>query len=370
MAIEKKTTIDDFGKAPDGVSDLIKEREMKKENQQLARSLPHLFNIAIIVSIASIALFYAILPLSRIKAISVTGEEYLSKRYIQELSGITYDSMYFLTFPGHVSSLVEKDPMIEDVKTRLLPGNTVQLNVTEKQPVGYRYEEDGPYILTADGSHFPLTSEYMTVISRVPLIEGFTEEDQTHKLINALSQLSRTIIGEIAEIDQYSLDYDDEVMEIQMRDGGYFFSGYYSIELVNHYHEIYMNLTDKGKCLFADSGSKIAYSKACPWNEVPTEYVYWLDDQGNPLLNKWGDKAVVHYYHDANGHFYLDEQGNKIVIPIDEYAQDIRDPNFEENFLAGYYATGELVIPPEEGEEENPEASPEASAEPSATPEG
>ena len=365
MAVEKKRTIEDFNSVPDGVSGMIREREIGKENAQIVKVLPHLFNIAVFVSMVMIAGFYFLLPLSKVKAISVTGEDCLSSRYIESISGVNYQSRYFLTFPWTVASRLKQDPMIKEAKVYLMSGNTLHIDVTEKDPVGYRYEAEGPYILTTDGSRFPLTSDYMGVISKVPMIVGFTEEDQTHKLINALSLVDRNIIGEIAEVDQYSLNYDDEVMEIQMRDGGYFFSGYYSIELVNHYHEIYTKLDDKNKCLFADSGSTIAYSKACPWNEVPVEYEYWLDDQGNALINKWGDKAVKHYYKDSNGHFYLDENGYKIVIPIDEHVQDVRDPDFEAHFLAGYYATGELVLPEEEKPEEE---TTEETAE--ATPEG
>ena len=77
-------------------------------------------------------------------------------------------------------------------------------------------------------------------------------------------------------------------------------------------------------------------------------YEYWLDDQGQILLNKWGDKAVKHYYKDSNGYFYLDDNGEKIVIPINDNVEDIRDPDFEDHYLAGYYKTGVLVIPDED----------------------
>ena len=49
----------------------------------------------------------------------------------------------------------------------------------------------------------------------------------------------------------------------------------------------------------------------------------------------------------------IDENGNPIVIPIDEYAQDIVDKNFEENYEKGYYATGVLIIPEEENEKDD-----------------
>ena len=40
---------------------------------------------------------------------------------------------------------------------------------------------------------------------------------------------------------------------------------------------------------------------------------------------------------DNNGNFYLDENGEKILIPIDAYGQDQKDPDFLNHFFEGWY---------------------------------
>lgn len=369
MAIEKNKTIEDFVKEPLGVLNLIRERKVHQDNLSFQDSKPLLFTLALICGILLIVATYFVLPISQVKAVSVTGNDYLDSQYIENISGVNYRSKYFLTFPSFVSAKVKKDPMVEDCKIRLLPNHIVQIEVKEKVPVGYRYNDQGPFLLLNNGDEVPLTSSYMSMLARLPFISGFDTEDQTHKLTQALSKIDRKMIDEISEIKQYYLDYDEETLEIQMREGGYFFTSYYSIETLNAYHDIYVRMKDHNHCFYAESGKSIVTERACPWDEVPVQHDYWLDEDGNYLTNRWGDKAVKHYYKDDYGNFYLDENGNKIVIPINEFVEDVVDEDFLEHYFAGYYATGTLVIPPPEEEVyeevpvENQEGAPETQEE-------
>jgi hypothetical protein len=112
-------------------------------------------------------------------------------------------------------------------------------------------------------------------------------------------------------------------------------------------------MNDREKCLYADNGTTVAVARACPWDEVKTELEYWTDEEGNYIYNKWGDKAVIHYYQDSNGGYYLDDAGNRIVIPIDAYGSDMKDNDFLNHYIEGWYKNGYLEEPPpeEEGEE-------------------
>jgi hypothetical protein len=128
-------------------------------------------------------------------------------------------------------------------------------------------------------------------------------------------------------------------------------------------------MIDQDKCLFADNGTTVAVAKACPWNEVRPELEYWTDEEGNFIYNKWGDKAVKHYYQDSDGGYYLDENGERILIPIDAYGSDIKDPDFLNHYMEGWYVHGYLEEPePTEEElaaleEENGENASEEDAE-------
>ena len=80
------------------------------------------------------------------------------------------------------------------------------------------------------------------------------------------------------------------------------------------------------------------------------------DEEGNYIYNKWGDRAVRHYYSDKNGNFYLDDNGEKILIPIDSYGQDQKDPDFLNHYFEGWYKKGYLEEPTEEETEEGEES--------------
>ncbi|MCH4207086.1 MAG: FtsQ-type POTRA domain-containing protein [Solobacterium sp.] len=360
MALEKDRTADDIANQPNGVELLLQKREIDRDNFSFLKSQPVLFALAVLSAMAILCFMYFGSSASNVQSISVVGCDYLDRSYIQGISGVTLDSKYYLTLPTSVASNVKKDPLVDDCKVEMRGSNVIEITITEKQPVGYRYEDDTAYILTTDGTKAELTSSYMSIISRVPYIVGFTDDSQTHLLTKGLADVSTTMISEIAEINQYSLNYDDEALEIQMRDGTYVFASYYNVKLLNSYHEL-ITKTNTDNCLYmADSSAgNVIYSSVCPWNDTSTDLDYWTDSDGNYITNKYGDKVVKHYYTDSSGNQYLDDNGYPILIPIDSAGNEQTDADFKTNYDAGYYATGSLQYP--ETDE---------TAEATATPEG
>ncbi|MBQ9152900.1 MAG: FtsQ-type POTRA domain-containing protein [Solobacterium sp.] len=364
MGLDKTKTLEDFRNIPDGVEQLFREREIRNDNAGFEQGRRILFTAACALSAFLIVFLYLVSPYSKVRAISIGGNQYLSNKYIETLAGVSSDSRYFLTLPFRLEQKIEEDPMIESAEVKMTEGNAIRIEVKEKRPLGYRYEEDIPYLLFDDDTKAELTSDYMSVITRVPYITGFTEENQTHLLTNALKEISQTVIEEIAEVHQYALKYDDEAIEFMMRDGTIVFSGYFYTKPLNEYHQMYSRMDNHDYCMYTvESGRAdermMVSARECPWDEVPIEHEYWMDEEGDYILNKYGDRIVKHYYQDANGFYFLDEEGNYILIPINDKAEDERDPDFEENYYKGYYATGVLVTPepevPEDGSEEGTE---------------
>ena len=324
------------------------------DNAEFESAQNRLFFLGVFLSALLLAGLYAISPSSRVLAVSVRGNDYLEKSYIQRLSEVKLNDFFYLQFPTVIAARIEEDAAVKKADVSLLRDNIVEITIEEKQPIGYRYDNEEPTLLFADGSVCTLTSDYMGMLSRVPFITGFNEEKETHLLSNGFSGVEREVIEEMAEVIQYPLSYDNEAIEIRMRDGGIFFCSYFSMTLINDYKRIRLLMNDREKCLFADNGTTVAVARACPWEEVHTELEYWTDEEGNYIYNKWGDKAVRHYYQDNNGGFYLDDEGNKIVIPIDAYGSDVKDGDFLNHYIEGWYRKGYLEEPPAE-EEENEE---------------
>lgn len=338
--------------APKSVDTLFEERAAESDNETFAQIRRGIFLRAVFLSVLLLVLLYLFSPDSRVKTVAVQGNNYLTGPYIESLSGVSVNDLLFMQFPDVIAGKIKKDPMIADASVHLLRNNLVEIVVTEKQPIGYRYDEEEPTILFTDGSICSLKSEYMRILSRIPYITGFNEETQTHLLTTGFQSVNPEVIESIAEVIQYPLSYDDEAVEIRMRDGGVFFGNYFSLALINNYETISALMTNKDLCVYADNATTVAAARACPWDEVETVLEYWTDEDGNYIYNKWGDRAVKHYYSDNNGNFYLDENGNKILIPIDAYGQDQKDPDFLTHFFEGWYKNGYLEEPKEEDTED------------------
>ena len=338
--------------APKSVDTLFEERAAESDNETFAQIRRGIFLRAVFLSVLLLVLLYLFSPDSRVKTVAVQGNNYLTGPYIESLSGVSVNDLLFMQFPDVIAGKIKKDPMIADASVHLLRNNLVEIVVTEKQPIGYRYDEEEPTILFTDGSICSLKSEYMRILSRIPYITGFNEETQTHLLTTGFQSVNPEVIESIAEVIQYPLSYDDEAVEIRMRDGGVFFGNYFSLALINNYETISALMTNKDLCVYADNATTVAAARACPWDEVETVLEYWTDEDGNYIYNKWGDRAVKHYYSDNNGNFYLDDNGNKILIPIDAYGQDQKDPDFLTHFFEGWYKNGYLEEPKEEDTED------------------
>lgn len=346
MAIDSnEKALKDFDKEPDGVDRLLEEHHISRENADFQKKKPALFRWAVILCIAVIALIFYFSSDSKVKSISVTGNYYLDRNYITSLSGLSLNDRYLLVNPWSAAKKIEKDGMIDQCHVRMLKDNVIQIEVTEKKAVGYRSADDGFEILMSDGSSAELKSDYLSIIAKIPMIRGFDTEQQTYLLTKAFSDVDQTIIENISEVTQYTLNYDDEALDVLMRDGTHFIASYYSLNLINSYNQIYEKMEDRTQCIFADEGLKVAYTKACPWNDTEVSHDYWTKSDGSYVLNKYGDKVVKHYYTDAEGNQYLDNSGNPILIPIDSSGSEINDDSFTEHYDAGYYATGTLVLP-------------------------
>lgn len=334
------------------VDAILQQHATNEDNAAFLKRKPRVFKAAIFLSVALLFLFYFLQSESRVLSVSIEGNTYYSDAYIQSIAKVNRNDIYLFKIPWLVQRRLESSSFIQSATVSWETEGVISIRVEENIPLGYRYDGDEPMLLLEDDSEEPLTSEMMDTLSKVPFITGFDETQQTHLLLSNLASLDEEVRMSIAEISQYSLSYDDETLEILMKDGRYVFSSYYSLSQLNNYFEIRPSISNDSACLYAMDEGDVMVSKACPWNEVPVELDYWKTDDGDFIYNKWGDKAVKHYYTDSNGLEYLDDNGNPILIPINTLTgEEESDASFLEHYELGYYATGTLVIPEENTDE-------------------
>ena len=228
------------------------------------------FVLSILLCLFLIAGIYFISGASNIYRIAVTGEHYLKKEDIIELSGLSRNSKYLLAIPMQIENRIKKDPMIKDVKVRRLEGRLVQIEVEEKKVIGYTPENGLNVLLLEDGEKVGIGKERMYLIAYGPFIEGFDEEGK-NKLCKQLAKCESKIIEQISEIHHFpQLKYQD--VEVIMRDGNYVFTSVYGMEILNHYFDMESSIvTSKNHCYYFEDISGNAYTSACPWEEVIEE---------------------------------------------------------------------------------------------------
>ena len=214
--------------------------------------------LSVFLSLVIMAAVYLFSPGSKIYRITVEGNDYLSEEDIISLSGVTTEDRFLLTLPSAVERRVKTDPLIADCDVELLNGNLVRINVTEKKIIGYLLE-NGEGVLY--------------LISKVPIIEGFSNEDLI-LLEKNFATCDREIINEISEIHNYTpLKY--QYVELVMRDGNFIFTSPYGLNLLNRYFDIESSyIREDHRCYYFEDISGNAYTSACPWEpreEKPKE---------------------------------------------------------------------------------------------------
>jgi len=222
------------------------------------------FFFSVLSGIILLLVFYLLSDQSDIYRISVKGNHYLNKQQIIEESGLDNDHKFLLTFPYSVEQKLKKNLLIRDCKVSLLDHRLVEIEIEEKKLIAYGIEDNQTLLYLETGESYPLNSDEMYLILKVPFIEGFSQDDII--LIGKnLSECDYQTIDEISEIHFYP-DLKYQNIELIMKDGNYIFTSSFGLNLLNHYYDIRSShKSEKNECYYFEDISGNAYISACPW---------------------------------------------------------------------------------------------------------
>lgn len=220
--------------------------------------------LSVFLSLVIICGIYFLSKQSNIYRVVVSGNNYLNEEDILRLSNVTTDNKFLTTLPFVVEKNVKTNPLVEDCKVELLDGRLVKINVQEKKIIGYTYENNKSVLVTDKDERIELDRDNLYIINKVPLIEGFNQEDLV-LIEKELVNCDYSIINEISEIHYYpELKY--QYVEVIMRDGNYVFTSPYGLKLLNKYYDMESSYArDKHNCYYFEDISGNAYTSACPW---------------------------------------------------------------------------------------------------------
>lgn len=242
---------------------LVREqKKVKKQNKKIKkkRFMTYVVSFIVFILLSAVLFFVLFGANAKIKNITVTGSEYFDSNNVIEKSGLSNDSNYYFIISSNIVAKFD-DWEIVDVKVNKLDNYTINIDVSDKNLVGYYTENDQTYIVDKENNSYKYISDYFTAISKLPFINQFDQGRDL--LVEALGELDKSILEEISEIEKYPTSYDENMLKLTMTDGNFTFVNYYSFELLSNYNEIANNIKIDNACIYFDESTKTAYSQKC-----------------------------------------------------------------------------------------------------------
>lgn len=249
---------------------LLSIRKNIKEDIKSTKHKRLILLLSVLLSLAIIAFVYFSMSISNIYRVVVVNNYYLDDSEIINVSGIKDDDKFVLTVPFIIENRIKEHALIKDCKVRLLKNRIVEIAVSEKKIIGYAYEDNNNVIILEDDSRLTIDKEQIHLISKVPLIDGFSKEEIVLIEKNLIDCDSK-IINEVSEIHKYN-DLKFQNVEIIMRDGNYIFTSVYGLNFINQYYDVASSYqTGRHNCYYFEDISGRPILGACPWEELIKE---------------------------------------------------------------------------------------------------
>lgn len=220
--------------------------------------------LSVFLCLGIIGVIYINLSISNVSSLSVEGNIYTKQEEILELSGLSTSSKFVFVDSKTIENKVKTNELFESCSVKKNDDRSIVISVKEKKIIGYGTFEENNVLFLQDNSHIILNKNNLYLIGRVPLIEGFTDEEIV-LIEKNLANVDERVINEISEIHYYpDLKFQDH--EVIMRDGNYIFTSVYGLDILNKYHNMASVFTgDENRCYYIEDISGNAYTSACPW---------------------------------------------------------------------------------------------------------
>ncbi len=242
---------------------LEQQQKLKKLRRKRRRK-----RFMIFAMVSSLFAFYIFTDFSKPQVISVKGNQIISKDEILSNAKVDLDSYILLSNPLLLKYRLNKHPLISDVSvhTSFLK-RMITINVEEVQVFGYRQDSESANLILFDGSNKDLTADLYRFLPNLLYVSGYEELEDQKRLVESFANVDSTVMSQISELHQSSVSYDDKLLEIWMNDGNKVYTSYQSVDRLNYYFDILVNLDVNNGCIYIDELSGEAYSQPCPDSE-------------------------------------------------------------------------------------------------------
>ncbi|WLR53515.1 cell division protein FtsQ/DivIB [Mesobacillus subterraneus] len=189
----------------------LKHQRRKKANRRLITLLALFF-----ILIAGVIYFQS--PLSKVKVITVSGNESFSKEYIVEKSGLSNDSNVWKISKGEVEEKLENIQEIKQATVNVKFPNKVAIELEEFSRLAYISKGKNFYPVLENGNILA-EKQIDEIPVNAPILIGFKEGKVLDEMIASLVELPEVVMNSISEIHSQPVKTDKYLVKLYMNDG-------------------------------------------------------------------------------------------------------------------------------------------------------
>ena len=188
----------------------LKQSRRKKANRRLIFYLTILFLLIGTV-------IYLQSSLSHVRHIIINGDQHVSAKEIQDLSGVTTDTNYWQVNPSEVQDQVASHTEISSVNVSRQFPSTVEIEVNEAERIGYVMENGQFKPILEDGTQLEATSSLPA--DDAPILVEFTKATYLKEMSKELKQLPDSVSSLISEVHWVPEEGNPYQIQLYMNDG-------------------------------------------------------------------------------------------------------------------------------------------------------
>ncbi|EUJ36194.1 cell division protein FtsQ [Listeria weihenstephanensis FSL R9-0317] len=161
---------------------------------------------------------YFLSPISKVQRVYVDGNHQVDEETILKEGDLALGTFVFGFNKSKSATSLEENPLIKKATIHLEGFNTLRVNITENQTIGYQ-EKDGQYFDILETGKLLTTQPKQFPIGNNPLFSGFKNGAVLKDMVSQLKQLPEGVLLSISEVHFAPTKSDDEHIRLYMNDG-------------------------------------------------------------------------------------------------------------------------------------------------------
>ncbi|MGM9902972.1 FtsQ-type POTRA domain-containing protein [Enterococcus hirae] len=204
--------------------------------------------IITVLLIPLVFLIYYVSPFSKLEAISVSGNEVVSKEEILKDTQLKIHEHVWHQYwhrDEAINRLKKDQPRIKTAKLSFSGVNTFNLAVTEYKEIALILKNGKYYPVIEDGT--VLSQNVANPTKNLPILEGFTDSKKIKDLAEAYNKLSPELQKAISEIKYTPRESNKQLIQLNMNDGNQVIVNITNLATqMNYYSQVASEMKEKG----------------------------------------------------------------------------------------------------------------------------